>query len=145
MTGVDTNILVYSTRTDSVWHDKALELVRTLVEGTTPWAIPWSCVHEFVATVTRPRYFNPPSTYDEALGAVASWLESSSLRLFGEGPGYWGVFSRLVRSARLAGPRIHDARIAAICLSHGVSRFWMADCDFALFPELKWANPFIRL
>ncbi len=38
---------------------------------------------------------------------------------------------------------VHDARIAAICLAHGVSELWTADRDFSRFPELKARNPLV--
>jgi uncharacterized protein len=44
----------------------------------------------------------------------------------------------------LKGPRIHDARIAALCLHHGVSELWSADRDFSAFPQLKVRNPLVK-
>jgi len=38
---------------------------------------------------------------------------------------------------------IHDARIAAICLAHGVREFWSADRDFSRFPDLNVVNPLV--
>jgi predicted nucleic acid-binding protein len=38
---------------------------------------------------------------------------------------------------------IRDARIAAICLSHGVAELWSADRDFSRFPALAVRNPLI--
>ncbi|MEI8370471.1 MAG: hypothetical protein WCJ31_18745 [Planctomycetia bacterium] len=34
-----------------------------------------------------------------------------------------------------------DARIAAICLTHGVAELWSADRDFGRFPTLRVRNP----
>jgi predicted nucleic acid-binding protein len=42
---------------------------------------------------------------------------------------------------RIAGPRVHDARIAALCLVHGVRELWTADRDFSRFPSLATSNP----
>ncbi len=53
MTAVDTNILVYAHREDSAHHHKALATIKELAEGTRSWAIPWPCVHEFLAIVTH--------------------------------------------------------------------------------------------
>ncbi len=44
-------------------------------------------------------------------------------------------------AAQLQGPRIHDARIAVLCLHHGVSELWTAGRDFSVFPQLKARNP----
>ena len=61
MIAVDTNILVYSVREDSPWHTAALAAVRSLAEGDPAWAIPWPCIHEFLAVVTHPRIYRPPT------------------------------------------------------------------------------------
>ena len=44
---LDTNLLVYAHRRDSVWHAKSHATIRELAEGRAPWAIPWPCLHEF--------------------------------------------------------------------------------------------------
>jgi len=58
---VDTNILVYAHREDADWHDAAYARLAELAEGRASWAIPWPCVHEFLAIVTHPRIFSPPT------------------------------------------------------------------------------------
>jgi len=55
MIAVDTNILVYAHREDSQWHDAAYSRIVNLTEGRAPWAIPWPCIHEFLAIVTHPK------------------------------------------------------------------------------------------
>ncbi|NNK63615.1 MAG: VapC toxin family PIN domain ribonuclease, partial [Gemmatimonadetes bacterium] len=48
---------------------------------------------------------------------------------------------RAVSGSRVAGPRIHDARVAALCDYHGVRELWSADRDFTRFPDLRTRNP----
>ena len=38
---------------------------------------------------------------------------------------------------------VHDARIAALCIAHGVTDFWTADRDFSRFPTLPARNPLL--
>ena len=52
------------------------------------------------------------------------------------------ILERLVQRPRVRGPVVHDARVAAICLAHGIEELLTRDRDFALFPELKTGNPF---
>jgi len=52
---VDTNILVYVHRKDSAWHARAYARLSKLAEGRAAWAIPWPCLHEFLAIVTHPQ------------------------------------------------------------------------------------------
>lgn len=142
MIAVDTNVLVYTHRSDSEWHDRAAGCLRSLAEGRAPWAIPWPCVHEFLAIVTHPRVYDPPTPIPVALEQVDAWMESPSLLLIGEGAEHWTSLRPLVETGRIAGPKIHDARIAALCLSHGVQVLWTADRDFSRFPALRTVNPF---
>ncbi len=46
-------------------------------------------------------------------------------------------------SAKTRGPRIHDARIAALCLEYGVNELLTADRDFSRFKGLRCRNPLI--
>ena len=41
----------------------------------------------------------------------------------------------------MAGPLVHDARIAALCLASSVTELWTLDRDFTRFPALKTRNP----
>ena len=143
MIAVDTNLLVYAHREDSEWHKSALAAISQLASGGSPWAIPWPCVHEFLAISTHPRIYDPPTPLAVAFSALAAWRASPNLRLLGEGPSYFEKLERISTRAKLAGPRIHDARIAAICLNHGVAELWTADRDFSLFPDLAVRNPLI--
>jgi len=141
MIAVDTNILVYAHRRDSEFHKPADQLVRELAEGRGAWALPWPCLHEFYAIVTHPRIYAPPSTVEQAVDQIDAWLESPSLVLLGEGPGHWPILRELVTRSRVSGGLVHDARVAALCLAHGVRELLTADRDFGRFPSLKTRNP----
>lgn len=141
MIAVDTNILVYAHREESPWHDAAFGVLRTLAEGRSRWAIPWPCLHEFLAISTHSRIFDPPTPADQALDQLDAWLESPSLVLLAENAGYWGVLRDVVARSRVRGPQIHDARVAALCLHHGIRELWTADRDFGRFPDLVVRNP----
>ena len=141
MIAVDTNLLVYAHRAESDWHDRAAARVRELAEGRSPWAIPWPCIHEFLAIATHPRIWDPPTPIADGLAQVDAWLESPSLVLLAEGAEHGSALRGLLESGRVAGPPVHDARIAALCLAHGVRELWTADRDFSRFPALATANP----
>jgi toxin-antitoxin system PIN domain toxin len=140
---VDANLLVYAHRRDSPWFEPARRALRLLVEGTATWAIPWPCLHEFLAISTHPNIYRPPTELPRALEQVATLLASPSLMLLSEPAGYWPVIERLLSVGRVTGAKVHDARIAALCLSHGVSELWSADRDFSRFPDLKTRNPLV--
>jgi toxin-antitoxin system PIN domain toxin len=144
MIGVDTNLLVYAHREDSPWHDAARRTITTLAEGKASWAIPWPCLHEFLAIVSHPRISPPPTPLAAALDRVSAWLESPTLAVLSEVDGYWDQLRPLLKGGRVAGPQVHDARIVALCLQHGVRELWSADRDFGRFPSLTVVNPLVR-
>jgi predicted nucleic acid-binding protein len=112
---VDTNLLVHAHRKDSPWREPAAARLRGLAEQA-PWAIPWPCLHEFLAIVTHPRLYAPPTPVPIALDQVSAWLESPSLMLLG---------------------------VAALCRHHGVRELWSADRDCSRFPQVTVRNPLV--
>lgn len=144
MIAVDTNILVYAHREDAPHHAAALGALAGLAEKGTPWAVPWPCVHEFLAVVTHRRVFDPPSSLDDALAAMTDLLRFPGLRSLAEADNHAEVLSGLLRAGEITGPKVHDARIAAICLGHGISSLWTADRDFSYFPTLATRNPLLH-
>lgn len=143
MIAVDSNVLVYAHRADSRWHEPARQLIRELAEARARWAIPWPSIHEFLAITTHPGIYDPPTPLDVALDQVSAWLEAPSLILLSESDGYAELLERALRQSEATGPRVHDARIAALCLYHGVDELRSADRDFGRFPDIKVRNPLV--
>ena len=142
MLAVDTNILVYAHRAATPEHAAAFDRVQRLAEGPDPWAIPWPCVYEFFSVVTNPKIWrSTASTPDQAWAQIAAWTAAPGLRLLGETENFTDVLEPLLRRPRVRGPIVHDARVAAICLAHGVEALLSRDRDFSLFPELTVENP----
>ncbi len=145
MIAVDTNILVYAHREDSAWHKAAYACILGLAQGRDAWAIPWPCAHEFLAIVTHPRIYSPPTPLEKALDQVQAWLESPSLVLLSEAEDHWQHLQALLQSARATGLKIDDARVAALCIANGITELWTADRDFSRFPALNVRNPLVSL
>ncbi len=143
MIATDTNLLVHAHRADSEWHEAAAECIRELAEGRSSWGIPWPCVHEFLAIVTHPNIYDPPSRLEEAVDQVDAWLESPVAFLLTEGASHWTTLRDMLSRGQVRGPMVHDARVAALCVAHGVRELWTADRDFARFPELTTRNPLL--
>jgi uncharacterized protein len=138
---VDTNVLVYAHREDSPFHTKAFKALSRLCASPASWAIPWPCVHEFLAIVTHPRIYSPPSTLSQAIDQVEAWMEAPNLLFLSESANYWLILKGDLNSGLIVGPKVHDARVAAICRQHGVSELWSADRDFGRFGQLSTHNP----
>lgn len=144
MIAVDTNLLVYAHRQDSPFHDAALECIEKLAADRAHWAIAWPCLHEFYAIATHPRIYNPPTPQAQALDQMDAWLEAPTLALLTESTEHWREIHDLITSGAIVGPKVHDARIAALCLQHGVRELWSADRDFSRFPRLRVTNPLLK-
>ncbi len=144
MIAVDTNILVYAHRADSNWYEKADAWLTQLAESGQDWAIPWPCIHEFLAIVSHPRIYRPPTPLDDAIVQVECWLECPTLTVIGETDTHWPCLKSVLTQGKVAGPAIHDVRIAAICLQHGVDALFTADRDFSRITGLTVKNPLIN-
>jgi toxin-antitoxin system PIN domain toxin len=141
---VDTNILVHAHRKDSPWNRAARPCIAELAESGSAWAIAWPCLHEFLAIVTHPAIYKPPTPLDAALRQIDAWMESPGLVLLSEGGTHWKALRETLRQAQTRGPQVHDARIAALCRQHGVSTLWSADRDFSRFAGLSVINPLVK-
>lgn len=143
MISVDSNILVYAHRADSPWHAAALPRVRQLVEGSEPWVIFWPCIHEFFGIVTSPRVYQTPTPFAGAFFQIEVWLGSPSHVQLAELNGYWDVLKETLAQGQIVGPKVHDARLAALCRQHNIREFWTTDRDFSRFPDLPVRNPLV--
>jgi hypothetical protein len=142
---VDTNILVYAHRKESREHASAARVLKDLAEGASRWAIPWPCVYEFFSISTHRRIWkDAASTPEQAWSQLDAWCKSPSLSLLNETDDFFEVLAGFARRPRVRGPVIHDARVAALCVVHGVEELLSRDRDFSLFPELRLRDPFAK-
>jgi toxin-antitoxin system PIN domain toxin len=139
----DTNLLVYAHRSESPFHAKANQVFTEVVRSGAAIGVPWPCCHEFISTVTHPRLWKEPLTGVEAIACIEHLGSVPRLQFLGEGRDHLARLRQLGEAAHLQGGQIHDARIAAICLSHGVKELLSCDRDFSRFPSLRVRNPLI--
>lgn len=143
MIAVDTNVLVHVHRRDSPWHAPAVAALEELAGASSPWAVPWPCLHEFVRVVTASPALRDATSFERALTQVDSWLSIPNLVALSETASHWVTLRKLAAGAQALGTLFYDARIAAICLDHDVDELWTADRDFGRFPALKTRNPLV--
>ncbi len=142
MIAVDTNILVYAHRRETDAHEVAAAVLRGLAEGSESWAIPWACCYEFLSVATNTRIWgDTASTQEQAWRQLIAWTVSPSNRLIGETGDFLEILSSFVQRPGVVGGMVHDARMVAICVAHGVEALLSRDRDFSLFPELRTRNP----
>ena len=141
MIAVDTNILVYACDESSPLHERALAAMDRLVREPS-WGLPWIVAGEFYSVLTDGRRWREPQV-DAALAALDAWIGTPGVRLLTEPPGHWQQLRSLIAAARPQGRKVHDARIAAVCLAAGVSELWSSDSDFSWYPRLRVRNPLV--
>ena len=142
MIAIDTNLLVYAHRRESRYHETCAGLIRSLAEGGARWAIPWPCIYEFFSVVTNPRIWKDSvTTRVQATRQIGAWLQSPSVALLTENDHFTEILLPLLEQPRIRGPIVHDARVAALCLTHGVEVLLTKDRDFHLFPRLITRDP----
>lgn len=143
MIALDTNLLVYAHRADGPFHAAARAAVERLASGAASWAIPWPCAHEFLAIVIHARIFKTPTPLATALNQLRLLDALPQMTWLGESEGYLDSLEAVTRAAHTQGGAVHDARIAALCIHHGVSELWSADRDFSRFAALRVRNPLV--
>lgn len=141
MIALDTNILVHGHRRDAALHGEASKVIRELAEGVAPWGICYHSLVEFYAVVTRAGLWQVPSRPEQAMEQIAAWRESPSLRILHDAEDSLEVLGQLALGGAVTGGMVHDARIVACCLVHGVDELWTVDRDFSRFPRLRYRNP----
>ena len=143
MIALDTNILVYAHRQDLPAHHQAFAVVSETLSGLAPVGMCWPVLQEFLAVVTNPRIFTTPTPADIAFDQVEHWLSSPRVITLRESPTHLETLRSLVVDGHANGGVLHDARIAALCIDHGVSELLTADRDFSRFPHLRVRNPLV--
>ncbi len=118
-------------------HAEALRQLVSLADGDTPWGVPVFCFAEFLRVVTHPRIFKPPSSIEEAVGALEALLESRTMSVLLPGPRFPSLLTGLIRTSQASGNLVFDAQIAALCQEHLVDRLITLDRDFSRFPEIR--------
>ncbi len=141
MIAVDTNVLVYAYDEASPAHEPAVAAMDRLLREPA-WGLPWLVAGEFYAVLTDARRWRTPRV-DDAVAALDALISSPGARLLAEPPEHWPALRKALEAARPLGRKVHDARIAAICVAAGVTELWSADRDFSWYPQLRVVNPLV--
>ena len=143
MIALDTHILIYAHRGEMPEHERALSVVVDALSGSESVGFYWPVIHEFLAVVTNPRIFTPPTPATLALDQIDDWLCSPRATVLHESGRHLSTLRELVVGGRAVGGVTYDARIAAMCLDHGVRELLTSDRDFTRFPTLRVRNPLV--
>ena len=119
------------------------QVVSDALGGNEPVGLCWPVLHEFLAIVTSPKVFRPPTPTAIVLDQIDDWISSPRTTLLHESGRHSSTLRDLMLNGRVVGGVTHDAKIAAMCLDHGVRELLTCDRDFTRFPTLRVRNPLV--
>jgi toxin-antitoxin system PIN domain toxin len=137
---VDATVLIYAYHPRDERHAACRRWLETAFSGLTPVGLPWLSIWAFLRIGTNPRAFEQPLSMQEARDIVSSWLDVPVVRVLEPGERHWEILSQVVVEARVTGPLVTDAVLAALALEHGAS-VCTTDKDFLRFPGLTVIDP----
>jgi toxin-antitoxin system PIN domain toxin len=137
---VDANVLIYAYNSTAPQHEAARRWVEDAFAGAEGVALPWAVVHAFLRLVTSNRVLPQPMTMEDALGIVDEWLDQPSVRVLEPSSEYWAIFRQVLIGARVHGPLVTDAHLAALALDRDAA-VCTADRDFRRFAGVRVIDP----
>lgn len=138
---VDTNVLLRWADHENAQHLLCFSAVENLIRmGRTPCVVPQNLV-ECWNVLTRPRERNGfglrPEQADNALKQI-----ELRFRLHHDTLDIYLVWRRIVVEAGVSGVQVHDARLAACMLVHGIERILTFNTDdFTRYAGIKPIHP----
>ena len=117
---VDTNVLVYASRTRAASYPRAIAWLRQARDDGRALWVSRQVLREYLAVVTRPQADLPILPMSAARADVEGFLRDFNVAE--DGPQVTAVLLQLLARYPASGRQIHDANIVATMLAHGLSR-----------------------
>jgi toxin-antitoxin system PIN domain toxin len=137
---VDANLLLYAYNSAADEHQKARAWLEEVMSGHEPVALCWQVLLAFLRLATNRKVFPRPLSRTEAMLIVSRWLERSQAFILEPGEKHWEILQQTVSAAKVSGPLVMDAHLAALAIEHGAI-LYTTDRDFARFSKLRFNNP----
>jgi uncharacterized protein len=137
---LDANILLYAYDASSAHHLVCKNWLEGTLNADEPVGLPWQTSLAFIRIATNPRAVRAPIATEAACAIIASLLERPTIVVVEPGEQFWQTFVRLVAQARVNGPLVTDAVLAALAVEQGAS-LCSTDRDFKRFEGLTIFDP----
>lgn len=137
---LDANVLLYAYDSSSAHHDACRKCLEALLNDDEPVGLPWQTSFAFIRIATNPRAVRTPITTENACGIIGTLLERPTVLVVEPGDQFWSNFQRIARAARISGPRVIDAALAAMVFEQGAT-LYSTDRDFRRFDGLIVVDP----
>ena len=136
----DANVLLYAYDRGSRFHVPCRAWFEAALSGSDSLGLPWQSVLAFIRIATNPRVYERPMALDTACATVSAWLARPQVQIPEPAARYWEILRALLQEARVTGPLVTDAALAAIALECGAT-LCTTDRDFRRFESLKLLDP----
>ena len=138
---LDTNIILRLAEPNHPMYNLALNGLAYLIQNRHEYALTHQNLIEFWRTCTRPSDKNGLGMNIEQADAELSQLESI-FNLLPDCPKIYKEWRKLVVKYRVMGVNVHDARLVAAMLVHGLTHILTFNVDdFRRYPEITPVNP----
>lgn len=137
---LDANILLYAYDSSSAHHAACRDWLQAALNDDEPVGLPWQTSFAFIRISTNPRAVRRPLPIEDACAIVSALFERLNVVIVEPGEQFWRTFAQLVVEARVSGPLITDAVLAALAVEHGAS-VCSTDRDFRRFEGLTVIDP----
>jgi uncharacterized protein len=137
---LDANILLYAYDSSSAHHDACRRWLEDALNDDEPVGLAWQTSLAFIRISTNPRAVRSPITTNDACGIIGTLLERPTVLVVEPGDQFWSTFQQIARAARISGPRVTDAVLAAMAVEQGAT-LCSTDQDFRRFEGLTVVDP----
>ncbi|MBS0367420.1 MAG: PIN domain-containing protein [Proteobacteria bacterium] len=137
---LDANVLLYAYDSASAHHAACAAWLEAALAEDEPVGVPWQTSLAFVRIATNPRAVRQPLGIEDACGIVTALIERPGVIVVEPGERFWVLFRQLVTEARVHGPLVTDAVLAALALEQGAA-VCTTDRDFRRFAGLSVIDP----
>lgn len=137
----DINVLIYAHREDAPEHERYATWLADLAEGGLPFALSSVTLAGSLRIVTNSRIFEPATPMELALAFCRQLLARPTAVFLQPGILHWSIMVDLIDLAKVRGPLVSDAYLAALAIEHNC-QLVTTDRDFSRFSGLRWRHPF---
>lgn len=132
---IDTNILVYLSNEESLFHEVALERFKHVVEKYDIW-ISRQVLREYAVVMSRQEFYEKTLTSRDIVDDIVKW--ENSFKVIDETKDITDNLKNLLVKYDLKGKRIHDANIVASMMKFSIPLLFTFDVrDFQGFTEIQ--------
>ena len=139
--GIDVNILLYASDSNSEQHGKAQEFLSHCATGHEVFCLAWVTLMSYMRMATHSAIFSRPLSHDEAARNVEALMATPHCSVIGEEDGFWDVYREVTGAVPSRGNLVPDAHLAALLRQHGVKTIYTHDKDFRKFDFLRVRDP----